>query len=82
MKIVLHGGKDETLLAKIKYMLSLPLAKRYEMCLAKGELARTLERNQEKLYGRRGFKHMQILTLKDVARPKKRSTKATKKKAK
>lgn len=82
MKKVLYGFKHETQLAKIKYMLSLPLAKRYEMCLAKGKLARVLERDRGKLCGRSGFKSMQILTLKDVARYRKRKAKVIKKKTK
>ena len=79
MKKVLHGFTHETQLAKIKYMLSLPLAKRYSIGLAKGELARILEKNQERLYGHSGFKHIQVLSLKDLARSKRRISKTVKK---
>lgn len=60
-KQLLHGFRHETLEAKIKWMLSLPLAKRYSVGLAKGALAEILERNQRRLYGRGGFKHIQVL---------------------
>ncbi len=60
-KKVLHGFKHETQLAKIKYTLSLSLAERCKQGLAKGELARILERNHTRLYGRGGFKRIQIL---------------------
>ena len=61
MKKILYGYKHETQTAKIKRMLSLPLAERYAKGLAKGELAKILERNCKKLYGRSGFKHIQVL---------------------
>lgn len=61
MKEVLHGFKHETQKEKIKWMLSLPLAKRYTYGLAKGVLARILERNHKRLYGRGGFKRIQVL---------------------
>lgn len=61
MKKIFHGFKYETQKEKIKWMLSLPLAERYSQGLAKGELARILERNHRRLYGRGGFKSIQIL---------------------
>jgi len=73
-KQVLYGFKHETLEAKIKWMLSLPLAKRYSYGLAKGKLAKILEKNQERLYGRGGFKHIQILDIKDVKKLKRIDT--------
>jgi hypothetical protein len=60
-KRVLHSFRYESLDAKIRYMLSLPLAERYSQGLAKGELAKILERNYSRLYGRHRFKHIQIL---------------------
>lgn len=63
-KKFLHGFKNETLTAKIKWMLSLSLDERYSLGLAKGELARILERNHRRLYGRGGFKHIQVLKQK------------------
>lgn len=60
-KQILYGFKHETQEAKIRWMLSLPLAKRYSCGLVKGELAKILERNQKRLYGRGGFKHIQVL---------------------
>ena len=58
---VLYGFRYETLDAKIRYMLSLPLAERYSQGLIKGRLAKILERNYQRLYGRHRFKHIQIL---------------------
>lgn len=58
---VLQGFRYESLEAKIRYMLSLPLAKRYSQGLVKGRLAKILERNYQRLYGRHRFKHIQIL---------------------
>lgn len=61
---VLYGWGYESLEEKIKYMLSLSLGERYSLGLVKGYLARHLERNQNKLYGRKGFKSLQILKQK------------------
>jgi hypothetical protein len=60
-KRVLQGFRYESLAAKIRYMLSLPLAERYSQGLVKGRLAKILERNYQKLYGRHRLKHIQIL---------------------
>ena len=60
-KRILYGFRNETLTAKIKWMLSLSLAERYSSGLAKGELAKILERNHQRLYGRGGFKRIQVL---------------------
>lgn len=48
---VLYGWGYESLEEKIKYMLSLSLEERYSLGLAKGYLAKHLEKNQNKLYG-------------------------------
>jgi len=61
---VLNGWRYESLEEKIKYMLSLSLEERYSLGLAKGYLAKLLEKNQNKLYGRKGFKSLQILKQK------------------
>lgn len=61
MKKILHGFKHETLEAKIKETLSLSLAERYSQGLAKGELAKILERNCRRLYGKGRFKHIQVI---------------------
>jgi hypothetical protein len=58
---VLYGWRYESLEEKIRHVLSLPLAERYAQGLAKGELARILERNQLRIYGRHRFKHIQVL---------------------
>jgi hypothetical protein len=60
-KKVLCGFHYESLEFKIRDMLSLPLIERYAQGLAKGELAKILERNQERLYGRQGFKRIQVI---------------------
>lgn len=58
---VLYGLKFETLDEKIKERLSLTLKERYASGLVKGILAKYLERNQRRLYGRGRFKSVQIL---------------------
>ncbi len=58
---VLYGWRYESLDEKIRHTLSLSLAERYAEGLVKGEFAKILERNQSRLYGRRGFKHIQVL---------------------
>jgi hypothetical protein len=63
-KKVLFGWRYESLDEKIRYMLSLSPGERYTLGLAKGYLAKLLERNQYKIYGRRGFKSIQILKSK------------------
>jgi len=60
-KRVLYGWKWESVDEKIKLMLSLTLGKRYEAGIVKGELARILEKNQEKLNGQKSFRTIQIL---------------------
>lgn len=60
-KQVLYGLKHETLNDKIRWMLSLSLAERLSYGLAKGALAKILQRNFERLHGRKGFKHIQVL---------------------
>jgi hypothetical protein len=63
-KQVLHGLKHESLEAKIRWMLKLSPAERISYGLIKGKLARILEKNFEKLYGRKGFTHIQVLEQK------------------
>jgi hypothetical protein len=63
-KDVFYGRKYETLEAKIKERLSLSLPERYVTGLVKGFLAKILERNQKRLYGRGAFKSIQILKQK------------------
>lgn len=63
-KSISYDWQEETLSAKIKEVLSLPLGERYEQGLAKGFLARYLERNQKKFYGRGAFKSIQVLKQK------------------
>ena len=58
---VLCGWKYETLEGKIKYILSLPLEERYSQGLARGYLALLLERNQIRVYGKNGFKSIQVI---------------------
>ena len=60
-KKVLYGWKHKSIEEKIKKMISLPLGKRYECGIAKGELARILEKNQERLNGRGAFRSIQVL---------------------
>lgn len=63
-KQVLYGLKHESLEAKIRWMLSLSVAERFSYGLAKGALAQILQKNFERLYGRKGFKHIQVLKQK------------------
>lgn len=58
---VLYGWKYETLEEKIKSILSLPMEERYRQGLAKGHLALLLERNQNRIYGKKGFKSIQVI---------------------
>lgn len=61
---VTHNRGEEKIEAKIEEMISLPLEERHRIGLAKGFMARLLEKNQERLYGRGLFKTIQILKRK------------------
>ncbi len=65
-KKILYGFKHETLEAKIKWMLSLSVAKRYESNIGFAEFMRMARKNRSCLDDRRPFKTVQVLKLKDV----------------
>lgn len=60
---VLYGLVHEGLDAKIRWMLNLPLTERYDAGFVTGDLARRLQRNQQRLNGPKASRRIQVLQL-------------------
>jgi hypothetical protein len=63
-KKILYGFKHETLTAKIKWMLSLSVAERYETNIGLADFLRAARKNRAYLNAQRPFKTIQVLKRK------------------